>query len=1430
MKLTGNPVAVSKYHAKEENYYFIQASGVETALGQDGGAGQSHVLVYGGLAVRLGFAEGQRISEAEFTNLLSGKNARGEKVARPHKVCGIDLTFSAPKSVSVAGLLTERDPRLIAAHDQAVLETMREIEGQCAGTKPTCDTAVKTGNLAFVTVRDGFNRDHDPHLHTHVVVANMTAHGGKIYALDGKQIMIRDFNKVWGAMYRTSLAAKVKELGYSVSYTKKGEWRLDAVSLETEKAFSRRTAEIEAQMKQGLGHMDAWRKTRKEKDPAVLKHDVVAAWRDRAGELPQRTTAQNREAAIAERDRWFKEAAWSVEAKQELAGERGASEVARWQNAVRRATDRSACVSADAVITEYLTELGREERWEPITYAAARQGLLAQVQAGNILTTDEGRYTTWELARADRECILGMVVKTKVALPAKDAVEQVRGYSEASKAGGGRALSALQQDAAVGILASDRGLVIVQGDAGAGKTTMLKAVQVLGTGAGWDVVGVAVQGVAARKLQEESGIASTTLTAFLAQERAAPKGKSFGWSEQGRPPDRRGRLIAVDEASMLDSRGLSELLQHAERAGDKVVLVGDRNQLQSVGAGKPFERLVVKEEGEGRLLNLSENYRQKNPVLLQAVSLAREGRMRESLDLLDSVGKLEEWQDAYERRLEVAKQYSAGTLILTGTRESRDVINGMIRDRLKENGALARGSSRRYALKWADEDGVKHSASRELAVGERVTFLENEYKTYDVRNGEVGTVTKTAEKTIGVRLEDGREIVIEVARYGALDYGYALTTYKSQGQTYDRVVVEADTRWAHLQDQRNSYVQITRAREEVKIYTDDREALKDVAGVLSVKQDTLDLKESLVQAAHMERKVREAALGLRAAKEAQAKITRAGVDAQRDARQILEAATGASGERPESGAGKRSAPAPSAAAPGKDAELQMPSAPPRAHYARDLDRAGKHEVQRGSERHVHNQALVDYCGDKAGCLVQFKQLDENLRQRPDLSVDEKALVAEHLSRPESLYNLEAHILSPDTAIAAALVVCGARDFDHAAKGLSAYDEGRLRGFLDDERLRNRLRAHAPVRDTPGTDEWKEGLVVEEAARELREAQATEKAAAAALTATKEMFEEASRELRQAGTKAEKAHFWDKGGMQDLEKAASHNFLEACMHHHDAESQWRLAADRLDALRAELQARSQEVDAWSAEAVRRGNFHGTRETEATAKEAACALEGAERKLNEAHAEHRTTDRHLESLRHMRHDRDFEHEYARRQVWKAEELVKNARLWDKKEARAAEHDAKRDLRIVEKRVGDADSAWDATYKELQERSRMVRQAEKVESAAQVRHAEATRINDVQATRKVLGVRGDLTAEEQQRVSKYLGSPKAAKILSLCNDPQEAIAIGCVNSGVKNLKEATKDLSPERAKTVTISLKNEALENARTLQREHERSLGLDRGLSL
>jgi len=851
-KLTGNPEAVSSYHTKEENYYFEQSGGVESVLDQ-GGAGQSYVKIQGDLSIALGFTRGQSITQEQFTNILAGKDAKGNQVTRHHKVIGIDLTFSAPKSVSVAGLLTVRDPRIVAAHDQAVLETLKELEYESAGTQPRAGEHVKTRNMAYVTVRDGFNRDHDPHLHTHVVVANMTSYKDKILALDGREIMTRDFNKMWGAVYRTKLAAKLKEHGYAISYTKKGEWRMDAISREVEMVFSGRRAAIEALKELGVRDMDAWRKTRKEKDPSVVKKDVMASWRAKLALVVDKTPEQNRQDTVIERDRWFADAKWSVEAKQELSGERESGEIGRWQIAARRATENSACVTDMAIITEYLTELGRTEKWEGFTYTQAEVGFQAQVRAGHILATDDGYYTTWELTRADRECVSPRGSVGTLTLPATAAKREVSKYQEGQAKSGRRTLSPLQAIAAEGILSAGSGTVVVQGDAGAGKTTMLKSVQRVATEAGWEVVGVAVQGVAARKLEEESGIKSTTLASYLAQVKAEAR------SAQREATTRQPRLIVFDEAGMAGSRHLAELQRSAALHNDKVVLVGDRNQIQSVGAGKPFERLVEAAAASGQLLSLSENYRQRDPALRAAVDLARKGQMRESLDKLDKMGRLMQIQDAVTRREAIAKLYNKQTLIVTGTKESRDDLNKRIRGVLLAKGALDRKTEREYELSWMDADGVPHKAVRGIAVGERIVFLQNEYKEYDLRNGECGTVTKLGEKAINVRLEDGREVQIDLRRYNAIDHGYALTTYKSQGQTFDKVVIEADTSVPILQDQRNCYVQITRARDEVRIFTDDEETLKEVAGVLSVKRDTLHLTADGVEAHRMEQRLKDLA-------------------------------------------------------------------------------------------------------------------------------------------------------------------------------------------------------------------------------------------------------------------------------------------------------------------------------------------------------------------------------------------------------------------------------------------------------------------------------------------------------------------------------------------------------------------------------------------
>lgn len=845
MKLTGRPSDLAEYHTREENYYFSQG-GDGSPIPFDESKPVQHVSIFGKMCSEVGLQDGQLLSEIQFTRLLSGQNAAGDKISKTHKVHGIDITFSAPKTVSVAGLVTDRDPRITAAHDKAVLDTMREIEEFSAGTQPKAGQHVKTGNMLWASVRDGFSREHDPHIHTHVVIMNMTNHGNKIMALDGRAIMARDFNKMWGAFYRGRLAANLKESGYGITYTKKGEWRLDSVSRELEVAFSQRRQQIVAQKEVGRSDLEAWNETRKDKNPDISKSDILKNWQETVDQFKGKVAGLNRREAIDSRMKWFQEAKWAVEAKQELAGERINTETGMWQLAARRATERTSCPTKHGLIIEYLTEVARGETWATVSYAEADRRLATQVKEGRIIEVEPDRFTTWEMMRVEREYMRpgARSVSLVMAEPRLSAMMAL--YEADQQAAGKRNLSSVQRVAATGILSSKETVVVLQGDAGSGKTTLLRTVNYLAEKEGWDVRGVSVQGVAARKLEEESGIKSTTLSSYLSQKRG----------EGGTP-----RLVVVDEASMLDSRSMTLLIQEAEKHQDKILLVGDKNQLESVGAGRPFDRLVEDAQRRGALLSLSENFRQRDETLRQAVDLAKEGDMRGSLDLLDGQARVCELSKTEDRRQTVAELYNEDTLIITGTTGARDQLNELIRHRLLKEGVLKEKEGIDFELAKADEDGVWRKTFRTFAPGEKITFLQNEYKELDVRNGERGTVLGVENSGLRVKLEDQREIHVNTHNYKAIDYGYAMTTYKSQGQTYDRVVVEADTSIPMVQDMRNTYVQITRARDDIQIYTDDKEELKNLAEIGSLKRDTLATQVTWEEAKRREDLVREDVLG-----------------------------------------------------------------------------------------------------------------------------------------------------------------------------------------------------------------------------------------------------------------------------------------------------------------------------------------------------------------------------------------------------------------------------------------------------------------------------------------------------------------------------------------------------------------------------------------
>jgi len=841
-KLNATATSISNYFCSDENYYYKQSDNIQRILKKSGfeisdSTTLDHVRVYGKVAEKLGYTAGQPISQKSFTDLLNCKNSAGLKVSREHKNKAIDITFAAPKSVSIAALVTnnttrEYQTRIIEAHNKAVLETMQMIEAKYSYAQPLAGQDVKSAGMCWIQVNDGFNREHDPHLHTHAVVFNLTEYQAKYMSLRSRELFQHEVNQFAGAYYRQILAGELKKLDLSFTYLKGGEFRLNLITGEQEKEFSTRRAQIIKAKSNGSGDLGAWRKTRKEKSPEIDKAKIIANWDHRFSKYFNQSEKTNKKESEEERQQWIKQAEFSVEAGHERKYDRAhLTESERWRLASERATQQTATPTKEAIMREYMYELTRAERGEIVSMEELENRFIRQLEKGYILQV-KNRYTTIDYAISELDNMRRLNEKTfDKAVDNKTAKKFLSNYDKEQRHQNKRQLSETQQTAVSEMLQDDKMITAVQGDAGSGKTTALKATADFYKERGIEVIGLAIQGVSAKNLENETGIKSTTIRSFLSTRQTKPNS-----------------VYIVDEASMLDTRTAQKLFEKAKITGSKVILVGDINQLGSIGAGKVFDRAVELREQENKLIKLSENFRQRDKELRDAVDHARKGEMKESHKILEKKNCIIEIPDELHRKenrdltrkQEVAKEYDKGTLIITGSTASREKLNLMIRNKLKDEGKLK--DERIYKIAKVENDGTKTEINRAISKGEIIQFTKNEHKNYDIRNGERAEVISTKENEIIVKTEDNRKLKIDLDKYNTIDYGYAMTTYKSQGQIYNKVVIEAETNYKTLNDMRSQYVNITRARDSVRIYTDDKEELKELSQIRMEKSDTLEAK------------------------------------------------------------------------------------------------------------------------------------------------------------------------------------------------------------------------------------------------------------------------------------------------------------------------------------------------------------------------------------------------------------------------------------------------------------------------------------------------------------------------------------------------------------------------------------------------------------
>ena len=892
-----NAAQVRSYHEREfvnsEQRYYSQDNTVR-------GEWQGKLAVEWGL--RGGVRDDQFYRLAEGQHPVTGEqlvrhriaseyqNQQGETVQSAEHRAGWDATFNAPKSVSITALVGG-DELVREAHRESVAAALNELEryiqARIGGNHP----AETTGKMIAAKFEHDNARPVDgyaaPHLHTHVVIFNMTeTPDGKAHALQPRELYRSQ--RYATAVYQSELVGRLRELGYEIERDSNGTPQIKGYTKEYLQASSPRRKQIEEYLaKQGMeGYAAAQiaaHRTREAKinlRPEEMQR-VNRALAAEFGNDPQAVVneAKARRHAVAQQPASREEIMKAAHAALTFARDRN--------------IEREAVAGERAILGDALRRSQGQARLHDI-----RAALESRIQKGEFIhlrtaANGERMFTTAEMLGYERENLSTMESgRNKLAPLVRP--EKLKLHNEL------QGLNPAQRQAAIEVIQSTDRITGLQGTAGSGKTTTLAAVRRLAEAEGYEVQGFAPTSRAARLL-EDAGIRSGTLQQFLVRGQEAEAAAR--------------RLYVLDESSLASTKQVNQFFKRL-RPQDRVLLVGDIRQHQAVEAGRPFEQF---QEAGMKTVRLEEIIRQRDPQLKQAVDLLSRDKVKEAVDQLKQQGRVHEVTNGPARLKAVVEDYLQAperSFVISPDNRSRNEINRMVHERLQAEGKIGgpeqrvavlvnrqelTGADRQWAAQYEPGDVIRYTRGSKqvgLKAGEYATVLETDVTvnsitvermggdeiTYDPRrlqgvnvyrgeerafsegdrvqftapfkeqriaNRELATVERIdSDGNFRLRLESGRTVEFNVREHPHLDYGYAMTSYSSQGQTAERVIVHIaarDLENRELVNRRFAYVALSRAREDAQIYTNDAAALAAKLDRQVSKEVAIEVKPVQVQ-------------------------------------------------------------------------------------------------------------------------------------------------------------------------------------------------------------------------------------------------------------------------------------------------------------------------------------------------------------------------------------------------------------------------------------------------------------------------------------------------------------------------------------------------------------------------------------------------------
>lgn len=797
-------------------------------------------LWFGRAAERLGL-RGQ-VEQADFHALCDNLDPRtGHPLTaarRADRDVGRDLTFSVPKSVSLAALVAD-DERILPAVLEAAQATLGLVEqdvrtrvrkGQVHEERPTHNLCAAL--FPHLTARPVAG-EVDPQLHVHAVVFSLThdAREDEFKAIHFREV-VRNA-PFYQAAFRADLALRLQALGYTLD-ARRGDFEIVGVPARVRTEFARRTALIEekaqtldlhsAEARARLGAT-----TREAKQPGGTRAELSRRWHERL----QPGDAHALHAATTQ----------ARERTPGLAPARLAPGPAL-DYALDHLLERTAAAPERQVLAETLRHgLGT------VSLDAARRELHArklpsrQIDGQVYLTTPE--VLTEERRLLDFAGQGRGTCRPLLAHP----------HRPLSLRPGFARLSDQQRAAVEHVWASADRVVLLRGAAGTGKTTLTRAaLDELPV----PFVILAPTAEAGRGVLRREGFdGADTLARFLL--------------DSDMQKNVQGGVIWLDEASLAGSRDLARLAQVARCLDARLVLAGDRRQHRAVARGdvlgllQDHARLPVAEVSE---------IRRQGGSYRDAVQLLAQGRTGEGFDALDSLGWVVE---AGHERLVAdylqARAEGQDCLAVSPTHAEGERLTGQLRAGLRAQELLGdderrlprlvpvqwtaaeRGDARNYAgdevLQFHRHAGpyragqrvqatpavlaqvsgkpgafaVYRAAAIALAAGDTVRLSGNGWTRdgrHRLHNGSFHTVAGFTAAG-NVRLKNGWVVDKE---FGHLDHGLVVTSHAAQGRTVDRVFIAQAAESFPACGAAQFYVSVSRARHEAHVYTDDKEALR----------------------------------------------------------------------------------------------------------------------------------------------------------------------------------------------------------------------------------------------------------------------------------------------------------------------------------------------------------------------------------------------------------------------------------------------------------------------------------------------------------------------------------------------------------------------------------------------------------------------------